>query len=133
MLGFCVLFAARTPDTLGTQQAGRWRAATHWLSKGLTDYNPRSATPSDVRGKHGVSLSFRPQGHGETVCRTALKAKEVARCKRNTASGLAGRGGESPTGHGAFPRVARRGGNVPVVLHIRLSRFSKRVILPFTI
>ena len=51
-----------------------------------------------------------------------VRQKWIARCKRNTASGPAGRGGASPTGHGAFPCVACRGGNVPVVLDIRLSR-----------
>ena len=36
------------PGALGTMRAGFWTKAVHWLSGGLADYNPGSASPSDV-------------------------------------------------------------------------------------
>lgn len=57
---FCFSFLCRIcsspPAHMGTRQAGWSLTAAHWLPRGLTDYNPRSATRSDVPGNRRVII-----------------------------------------------------------------------------
>ena len=41
---------------MGTRQAGRLLTTTRWLPRGLTDYNPRSATRSVVPGNRRIII-----------------------------------------------------------------------------
>ena len=100
LLGFYVLFAARIPDTghFCPREHNRRAAGGRPLTgfPGVLLITTQGRPPRLMCGATGVSLYFRPPCRGETVCRTAFKAKEVARCKRNTANGQRAAAGHPP-------------------------------------
>ena len=89
--------------------------AAHWLHRGLTDYNPRSATRSDVPGNRGVIIP-----RSMVKCKRGRFNSFSGKMHRSAQAGtLPPQGGAAvrpPARLGAFPGVARMGGNVPAVL-----------------
>ena len=99
--------------------------AVHWLPKGLADYNPRSASPSDVWANDIVYHNPPAQGHGEKGNNSLFLVKRHRSDPKATAA-VPFQGGSScfgsswrfflsiPLQHTLF--VARSDGNVPAWL-----------------
>lgn len=77
--------------------------AVHWLSKGLADYNPKSANPSDVWANDTAYHDPPPKVMAKRGTTPSFRSKGIAQSQYN---GLSWR----------FFRVARSGGNVPAWL-----------------
>ncbi len=125
--------------------ACRFQAA-HWRSEGLADYNPGSATPSDV-WVNDTAYHYPPaQGHGEKGNCTLFLDRIYRSC-------VSGKGRPSRKGTAAllparsrrfFPSslcknlhnelfVARLGGNVPAWLVFLFQATGERCFCPFTL
>lgn len=72
------IFAARSPGIRehGSLSFGKPLAQLSLVFQGSKDFNPRSATPSDVRGNRRIIISL--ADHGETVF-TAFSVEWIAR------------------------------------------------------
>lgn len=101
---------------MGTRQAGRSLTTARWLPKGLTDYNPRSATRSCVPGNRRVIIP-RSIVKRKKACLILFSGKMDRSAQADTYVCPPRREDIRPSArHGAFPGVARMGGNVPTVL-----------------
>ena len=101
---------------MGTRQAGRSLTTARWLPKGLTDYNPRSATRSCVPGNRRVIIP-RSIVKRKKACLILFSGKMDRSAQADTYVCPPRREDIRPSvRHGAFPGVARMGGNVPAVL-----------------
>lgn len=85
---------------------GRLWQAVHWLRRGLADYNPSSANPSDV----GANKAYHDPPP-RVVARGLAKAPFRREANKNS------RRLRSRSGFENFPDVARLGGNVPAWLY----------------
>ena len=104
------------PAHMGTRQAGQSLTTTRWLPRGLTDYNPRSATRSDVPGNRGVIIP-RSIVKRKKACLILFSGKMDRSAQADTYVCPPRREDIRPSvRHGAFPGVARMDGNVPAVL-----------------
>ena len=121
-------------NLLGTMRAGLQFTSVHWLSRGLADYNPRSASPSDVWANDSVYHNLPPEVVAKRQLRPlsgqneSLKAKQrkLSSQRREAACGWACPGA-FPKPHTADFSVARSGGNVPAWLVFIFQATSERL------
>ena len=69
----------------GSLSFGKPLAQLSLVFQGSKDFNPRSATPSDVRGNRRIIISL--TDHGEAVF-AAFSVEWIARHNRSTLSGV---------------------------------------------
>ena len=81
------IFAARSPGIRehGSLSFGKPLAQLSLVFQGSKDFNPRSATPSDVRGNRRIIISL--ADHGEAVF-AAFSVEWIARYSRTILSGV---------------------------------------------
>lgn len=86
---------------------GRLWQAVHWLRRGLADYNPSSANPSDVGANNAYhDPPPRVVARGPAKAPFRQEANKSNRCQHRAGAVLR-----------ASPGVARLGGNVPAWLY----------------
>ncbi len=104
--------------------------AVHWLPKGLADYNPRSASPSDVWANDSAYHNPPAQGRGEKGNYTLFPVK-MHRSEPTTGAAIPFQGGSlCAARHGAFSCVARSGGNVPAWLVFTFQATRRTFLFP---
>ena len=111
--------------------------AVHWLPRGLADYNPRSASPSDVWANDIVYHNPPAQGRGEKGNHSLFPVK-MHRSKLTRQAAIPFQGGSLLAArHGAFSEVryygllvARSGGNVPAWLVLSFQAARRTFLFP---
>ena len=88
----------------------------HWLPKGLADYNPRSANPSDVWANDSVYHNPPPKVVAKRETTPSFRSKCIARNQEQRPPSLFRVAALALVRHGAFSCVARSAGNVPAWL-----------------
>ena len=90
--------------------------AVHWLPEGLADYNPRSASPSDVWANDSVYHNPPPKVVAKRATTPSFRSKCIARNQEQQPPSHKREAALALVRHGAFSCVARSGGNVPAWL-----------------
>ena len=97
--------------------------AVHWLPKGLADYNPRSASPSDVWANDGAYHNTLPKVVAKRATTPSFRSKCIARNQQHKQPFIKGRQLVCGSSWRFFRSlcitnffVARSGGNVPAWL-----------------
>lgn len=75
----CTVFAARPPATLGTMRAGLQFTSRSLAPRGLADYNPRSASPSDVWANDSAYHNTPPKVVAKRETAPSFRSKCIAR------------------------------------------------------
>lgn len=88
----------------------------HWLPKGLADYNPRSASPSDVWANDSAYHNPPPKVMAKRATTPSFRSKCIARNQEQQPPSHKREAALALVRHGAFSCVARSGGNVPAWL-----------------
>ena len=107
--------------------------AVHWLPKGLADYNPGSANPSDVWANDNAYHNTPARGRGEKANYASFWSKGIAPAQAVQAAVHFWMTAVPLRFHGAFSNVARSGGNVPAWLVFTFQATGERFFSPFTL
>ena len=99
------------------------RQAVHWLPRGLADYNPRSASPSDVWANDSVYHNTPPKVVAKRATTPSFRSKCIARNQEQQPPSHKREAARVRLVMALFPKfvynkllVARSGGNVPAWL-----------------
>ena len=104
--------------------------AVHWLPRGLADYNPRSASPSDVWVNDSVYHNTPPKVVAKRVTTPSFRSKCIARNQEQQPPSLFRVAARALVRHGAFSYVARSGGNVPAWLVFDFQATRRTFLFP---
>lgn len=104
--------------------------AVHWLPKGLADYNPRSASPSDVWANDSVYHNTPPKVVAKRATTPSFRSKCIAQNQQHKPPSLKREAALCAARHGAFSCVARSGGNVPAWLVFTFQATRRTFLFP---
>ena len=112
--------------------------AVHWLPEGLADYNPRSASPSDVWANDSAYHNPPPKVVAKRETTPSFRSKCIARIQEQQPPSLKREAAMALDCLGAFSEVcckqtylvARSGGNVPAWLVFTFQAARRTFLFP---
>lgn len=112
--------------------------AVHWLPEGLADYNPRSASPSDVWANDSAYHNTPPKVVAKRETTPSFRSKCIARIQEQQPPSLKREAAMALDCLGAFSEVcrkqtylvARSGGNVPAWLVFTFQAARRTFLFP---
>ena len=104
--------------------------AVHWLPEGLADYNPRSASPSDVWANDNAYHNTPPKVVAKRATAPSFRSKCIAQNQQDKPPSLFREAALALVRHGAFSCVARSGGNVPAWLVFTFQAARRTFLFP---